>query len=420
MTIREGAPGPARPEGALARLVLRPAEFAAATWGTRPVLTRAAEFAHAGDNGPTAYEDLFGIAAVDELLSRRGLRAPFLRMARDGVTLAERRFTAGAGVGAGIGDQISDDLVLRLFAEGTTIVLQGLHRTWAPLLEFTQSLGTELGHPVQANAYITPPQNRGFADHYDVHDVFVLQIAGEKRWRIRPPVVVNPGRDDPWDRHTDEVAAAATAPPLIEETLRPGDCLYLPRGYLHSATALGGVSVHVTLGVHVWTRRHLLDDLVSYAVRRVLDDPAARASLPVGVEPFDEARLAPWIGAVRESLIAAVAEVGDDELAGALVDRVRGSSRAAPVSPVAQLLASSELDADGAGQRVRLRAGLAARIEGAGDGVVLRSRAGRLPVADDEVEAVRGLFEAGSAETADLGIDLARRLLLGGIVVPGP
>ena len=27
-----------------------------------------------------------------------------------------------------------------------------------------------------------PPENRGFAAHYDVHDVFVLQVAGHKRW----------------------------------------------------------------------------------------------------------------------------------------------------------------------------------------------------------------------------------------------
>ena len=37
---------------------------------------------------------------------------------------------------------------------------------------------------MQANAYITPPQNQGFSHHYDVHDVFVLQLAGEKEWTI--------------------------------------------------------------------------------------------------------------------------------------------------------------------------------------------------------------------------------------------
>ena len=39
---------------------------------------------------------------------------------------------------------------------------------------------------------MTPPQNQGFSNHYDVHDVFVLQIEGEKRWQIHAPVLRGP------------------------------------------------------------------------------------------------------------------------------------------------------------------------------------------------------------------------------------
>jgi len=60
-----------------------------------------------------------------------------------------------------------------------------LHVAWPPLVTFGSELAAELGHPVQINAYVTPPQNRGFAPHYDVHDVFVLQIAlNTIRWRL--------------------------------------------------------------------------------------------------------------------------------------------------------------------------------------------------------------------------------------------
>ena len=73
-----------------------------------------------------------------------------------------------------------------------------LHRTWAPIRDLSQDLAAELGHPVQVNAYVTPPQNQGFADHYDIHDVFVLQVHGEKRWALREPVHEAPLRDQPW------------------------------------------------------------------------------------------------------------------------------------------------------------------------------------------------------------------------------
>ena len=93
---------------------------------------------------------------------------------------------------------MSSDAVLRLFADGSTVVLQGLHRLWPPLIEFADQLAADLGHPTQVNAYITPPSSRGFSPHYDVHDVFVLQVAGEKHWRIHEPVLPDPLRTQPW------------------------------------------------------------------------------------------------------------------------------------------------------------------------------------------------------------------------------
>ena len=203
---------------------------------------------------PAGFADLLDAAAIDELVSERGLRTPFLRVAKAGSTLADKTFTAPGGVGATIADQVSDDRLTRLFADGSTLVLQALHRSWPPVLAFCQELAAELGHPVQANAYITPPQNQGFSDHYDVHDVFVLQIEGEKRWLIHEPVLESPLRDQPWNDRRAAVERRAAEPPVIEAVLRPGDCLYLPRGFLHAAQALGGISTHLTIGVHVWTR----------------------------------------------------------------------------------------------------------------------------------------------------------------------
>ena len=180
---------------------------------------------------PGSFTDLLSAEAVDELVSNRGLRTPFLRVAKDGTTLPDQGFTAPGGVGAGVADQVSDDKLVRLFADGATIVLQGLHRVWPPIIAFSQQLASELGHPVQANAYVTPPQNQGFSDHYDVHDVFVLQIAGEKRWQIHAPVLESPLRDQPWTDRRRAGTAAGREPPLIEAVLQPGDCLYLPRGF---------------------------------------------------------------------------------------------------------------------------------------------------------------------------------------------
>src|SRR5262249_7031609 len=168
------------------------------------------------------------------------------------------RFTRGGGGGASVADQAADDKVLAAMADGATLVLQALHRTWPPLVEFGSTLAGELGHPVQVNAYITPPQSQGFAPHYDVHDVFVLQVAGRRRGTFHPPVVEAPLESQPWEQFRDEVAVQAQQDPLIDTVLEPGDALYLPRGTIHAALAQGETSIHLTVGVHPLTRTHLV------------------------------------------------------------------------------------------------------------------------------------------------------------------
>jgi hypothetical protein len=397
-------PAPTGGHSALRRLISVPVdEFASQYWGSRPLLSRAAEL-------PSGFGDLFSNDAVDELVSRRGLRTPFLRVAKNGSTLPDGAFTAGGGTGAGIADQASDDQLLRLFGDGATMVLQGLHRTWEPVLGFTQDLAADLGHPVQVNAYVTPAQNTGFSDHYDVHDVFVLQIAGEKRWRIREPVHHSPLRNQPWTDHRAAVEAAAEQPPLLEETLSPGDVLYLPRGYLHAATALGDVSTHLTVGVHPWTRRHLADELVERALAVASEDERVRASLGLGLDLTDAAAWERDLGVVREALVRALRDAPADALVDALARKSRSAQRAAPVNPVATVRAAARLHGS---ERVRLRSHLESRL----DGDRLISRAGELSLGPAETERVADLLATGAASTADLGVDLARRLLLAGVAV---
>ncbi|GAA2294730.1 cupin domain-containing protein [Streptomyces kunmingensis] len=368
-------------------------EFARDVWARVPLLAR----------GASDFSDLFSAAAVDELLSRRGLRTPFLRVAKDGATLPESSYTAPAGVGATVADQLDDTALWRALADGATLVLQALQRTWEPVAEFASRLGTELGHPVQANAYVTPPQNRGFDAHYDVHDVFVLQVAGAKRWVVHEPVHRDPLRDQPWTEHRAAVAEAAEGSAYIDTVLQPGDVLYLPRGWLHAAEAQGAVSIHLTLGVHNWTRHALAEQLAQSALALLRDDPQMRGSLPLGVDgPADE------LGIVRERLVAALTEADP----APLFHRARrGQARPAPLGPLAQLAAVDRLAPD---TPVRLRAALEARLEGRR----LTTRVGWLDLTGTELPSVVRLLD-GEVHTADqLGLRLVDRLLRAGVLVP--
>ncbi|PRC51433.1 cupin, partial [Mycobacterium sp. ITM-2017-0098] len=87
----------------------------------------------------------------------RGVRAPFIRLAKEGEVLSKDAYLGAGGFGAEIADQVDSAKVLAQLGSGATVVLQGLHRLWPPLIDFVRDVIDDIGHPVQANAYITPP-----------------------------------------------------------------------------------------------------------------------------------------------------------------------------------------------------------------------------------------------------------------------
>ena len=397
---------------ALSRCIAVPADrFAAEFWGRRALLSPAEDLAR-------GFEDLLTADAVDELLADRALRTPFIRMAKEGTVLPPSAYTAPGGFGAEGADQVSTDRVLAEFAAGATIVLQGLHRTWKPLRDFSRQLILDLGHPVQINAYITPAQSRGFDPHYDVHDVFVLQISGEKRWVVHEPVREHPFADEPWSQRAAAVADRAAETPAIETVLRPGDALYLPSGWIHSAVAQGGTTVHVTVGMPALTLADVGRDLMETALR---SDPL-REPLPVGVDVRDPAQLADAVRRAADALVAALSERGDaDRAAEVLGRRLTRMTRPEPVRPLATVDALAELDPSAI---VRWRHGLRAEVDATGAEVALRLPDRVLHLPPQTAAAIDALRSGRSAEAGALAeldehdsLVVSRRLLREGVLV---
>jgi Cupin superfamily protein len=123
---------------------------------------------------------------------------------------------------------------------------------------------------VQANAYLTPAAAQGFAVHHDTHDVFVLQVAGGKRWRLYEPRLELPLKDQRWSPDLGDVG-----PPTDEFTLEAGDTLYVPRGWPHEAETSDEEALHLTIGLHPPTRM----DALRAALDSCADDVEFRRNL---------------------------------------------------------------------------------------------------------------------------------------------
>jgi mannose-6-phosphate isomerase-like protein (cupin superfamily) len=165
-----------------------------------------------------------------------GARIPTIRMVADGTPLPHQRYCSPTRLGGRTLDDVVDPIkVVARLSEGATLVLQSLHRTLPSVGAFVGALQHEISHPVQANAYLTPPGAAGLAEHADLHDVFALQLDGTKQWWIDG---------------------------LGEITVQPGDVLYVPRGVRHRAATGGSTSLHLTIGVIRVTYRQVIDRML--------------------------------------------------------------------------------------------------------------------------------------------------------------
>jgi hypothetical protein len=214
--------------------------------------------------------------------------------------------------------------VLGELERGATVVLQGLQLTRHALAVYCRELEALLGHPAQANAYLTPRRSQGLPVHHDTHDVFVLQVAGTKRWLVYEPVLELPLREQRYDP-----GLGAPAETVLDVVLGPGDTLYLPRGWLHQALTSEDDSLHLTVGVNVvpWIAA------LRSALEHCADDVAFRRSVPAD-------------GRGGEELLERLASRLDPTaVAAATRSRFVGSRRPVRERGLEQLRALDELDA---------------------------------------------------------------------------
>lgn len=393
MTDSDAAADDENPVDALTRCVGDGENFRTSVFGAAPHLHRS----------PVPFDDLLSLDDVDRAISGSGLRHPALRLVRDGRALDPATFTRSARTGATrYADLVDPGRVLDRFADGATIVLQSLHRWWPRVARFCRGLELALGHPLQANAYLTPPDAAGLAPHHDTHDVFVLQVAGTKHWTIRAPAIA-----DPLPHQRSDHDAAAQQPVLFEADLEPGDALYLPRGYVHSASAQQGAALHLTLGVLAVTTH----DILRRVVDRAGDDPAFRAHLPPGYT-FDRDLAVRSVKTALADLVDWIGRLDPGDVADDLTDTFFASRTPLLEGQLAEALALDQIDDT---TRVRRRAGTTAALDRSDDGrlrLTLGDRRVLLPAAVEP--AVGRLVDRQSRTVADLAdlLDAPSRLVL--------
>jgi len=347
--------------------------FLAEHWEQRPLVVPRDE--------PGRFDDLLSEADVERLVCSTAIRYPGFRLVREGSQIAVGAYSSDVSWRPPFTGTADVPRVLAEWDAGATIVLQALHVNWHPLAVFCRLLEDALGRGVQANSYYTPSGSQGFGVHHDTHDVLVLQVAGEKRWRLYDPLLELPLKHQRYSGALGDHGA-----PTDDLVLRAGDTLYLPRGWLHEAETSQTDSLHLTIGIaaHTWL------DAAKDALAACEDEPGFRHDVARGE---------------ADGLVPAIAEQLDPEL----VQRRRrrrfvDSRRPIREDGLAQLRALARLDAETVLER---RETVIADLEEADHGVALVFEGKELRFPAHAAPELRACFEAEDPfRLADLPGDL--------------
>ena len=154
-----------------------------------------------------------------------------------------------------------------LFGQGWTLVIRSAEKHDPELARLAAEFHKDFAAPVNVHVYCTPPERSGFSWHYDPEDVFILQTHGVKEYQLRKNTV------NPWpllEQMPKDLKYEREVQPTWSCVLRPGDWLYIPTGWWHSARGVEGDSITLAIGMMTPAAIELLDFLRKELLQSVI------------------------------------------------------------------------------------------------------------------------------------------------------
>lgn len=352
------------------------------------------------------FEGLFSWRLLNKVLEQNRFEPPRLRLCKAGREILPEQYLEFPPVlGNTMGRRVRASELTQELHEGATLILNYADELSDPLRDVAVKLERVFHRYVIVNLYAAFRTDNGFSRHWDNHDTFILQVAGEKKWLVYEP-------------KSDQNLSEST---IWDGLLKPGAMFHIPRGWPHVAYPVDQPSLHLTITV----RSHTGLDILHWIIERLSDSADARGNVPFDANAERQCR---YVEELREQLV----RMWPSDLIRMFIDDVDGAASPRPIMQLPDSLAhSTKID-----EATSVQLSSAGRIvsSGYGENGVIHFRYSRkhgscdpsllpvLEVINDGAKHPVGDLIAlvGNPEYAAKVLELLTKLIKEGIVIAEP
>jgi ribosomal protein L16 Arg81 hydroxylase len=232
------------------------------------------------------FSALLSWAALNEILEHHWRETYRFRLACQGRDIEPAAYADLGGFTPRIRAKDVTDQLRR----GATLSFDAIDEVHEPLTHLAEQFETFFRGGTKINVYAGWRALYGLDLHRDNQEIFILQLHGPKRWLLYGFSV------DDVDRSELRSRSVPPAGALLDQILRPGDLLYIPRGCYHVAVPMNEPALHLTLGI----KNPRAMDLLLWMVERLRASEVAERDLPCLADTAERLR---YSEALRQTLL---------------------------------------------------------------------------------------------------------------------
>ena len=228
--------------------------------------------------------NFYSFPEFEALINQTGIWTPDrLQVLLDNKPIAQNELFGSQQVTGSTKPALNTRVLMDALSRGSSVILNDVADLSPGIMKIRNFLSSWTAGKLDCNLYYSQKGHQAFPVHYDVHDVFAIQVDGTKHWQV-----FEKGAEYPIN-HPRFTSARLSNPgdlensPALDFEFEPGDIVYIPSGYFHHATCRKGRTLHLSFGLVEMIGL----DVISMAFERAIEEQFFRTPLKMVMREKD-------------------------------------------------------------------------------------------------------------------------------------